>query len=210
MICSLNHPSAAQPETVNTVTHLISQERLGRGWRKGLGDYSPPSVHLLRAVERDHQKAQAPIPRRSWEGAHSQSATLQLWLQAVAKMWKSMDIYWGPPLSRHCAGHSSMCHLILSSQQHCKVLTFIKHLLYARHFTYIIGFHFSKSPRKYWLVFHPLHRRENQDLQSIIGLFADLFRKCILHAHCARHRARCWRYNDKMTDTDFAFMMPTV
>lgn len=67
MICSLNHLSAAQPETVNTVTHLISQERLGRGLRQVLGDYNL-SVHLLRTVERGYQRAQTPIHRSSWEG----------------------------------------------------------------------------------------------------------------------------------------------
>ena len=75
------------------------------------------------------------------------------------------------------------CHLILSSQQHCRVLIFIKHLLYARHLTCIIGFHFSKSPRKQRLVLHPLYKGGNGAFQSIIGSFVDLFSKGVLHAH---------------------------
>lgn len=190
MICSLNHPSAAQPETVNTVTHLIRQERLGRGWGKGLGDYSPPRVHPLRAVERGYQKTQAPIPRGRWEGAHSQftptsplaqhgSSGCRLW-QRCGRPWTFTE---GLLSARPCAGQSSSCLLILFSQQHCRVLIFIKHLLYACHFTYIIGFHFSKSPRKQGLVLHPLYKGGNGAFQSIIGSFVDLFSKGVLHAH---------------------------
>lgn len=69
MICSLNHSSAAQPETVNTVTHLISQERLGMGLRQVLGDYNL-SVHLLRTVERGYQSAQLPFTEAVGRGAH--------------------------------------------------------------------------------------------------------------------------------------------
>lgn len=143
MICSLNHPSAAQPETVNTVTHLISQGRPDRGRRWGLRDYSTPSVHPLRALEGGYQKAQAPIPEGGGRGLTLPVGPLQLWRQAVAKRQKGT------------------CHLIVSFPQHRKALTFVEHLLYVSHFTYIMGFHFSKSPAMSWSIPHPLYGREN-------------------------------------------------
>jgi len=106
------------------------------------------------------------------------SSGCRLW-QRRGRPWTFTE---GLLSARPCAGQSSSCLLILFSQ-HCRVLIFIKHLLYACHFTYIIGFHFSKSPRKQGLVLHPLYKGGDGAFQSIIGSFVDLFSKGVLHVH---------------------------
>lgn len=57
MICSLNHPSAAQAETVNTRTHLISRKGWAGAGVGGLGDCTL-SVHPRKTAEGGEQKAQ--------------------------------------------------------------------------------------------------------------------------------------------------------